>query len=324
MVGFAASSQPRSTLVVWGEIAGNGTGERAPAGGVETTDLRFAIYLGDVPTPNRLLLASPDGAPSGSGVVTDVVAIGNEQLLVTLAPRHRLVSGFTWAVPWLVLVLGLVETLAIAVLVERGRRRRDEALRLVADLERRTRELDEALAEQRRAEEEARAAAERLRHGQRMEAIGRLAGGVAHDFNNLLTAIIGSTRLLLRGTEPGDPVRSGLEDVERAADRAASLTRQLLAFSRKQVLQPAVVDLNRIVRETETMLRHLIRRGHPARDRARGRARPGRGGREPARAGDREPRRERGRRDRRRRHDLDRDRERLTRRPATAPPGVAC
>jgi CheY-like chemotaxis protein/two-component sensor histidine kinase len=92
-----------------------------------------------------------------------------------------------------------------------------------------------------------------------MEAIGRLAGGVAHDFNNLLTAIIGSTRLLLRATRPGDASRRGLEDVERAADRAASLTGQLLAFSRKQVLQPTVVDLNRIVEETRTMLRHLVR-----------------------------------------------------------------
>jgi signal transduction histidine kinase/FixJ family two-component response regulator len=259
VVGFAVSPQAGSRLVVWGEIAGNGTGRRAPAAGVETTDLRFAIYLGGRPLANRLLLASPDGVPTGSNVEQDVIGFGNTQLLVTLGPRHRLVSEITWVVPWLVLALGLVETVAIAVLVERGRRRRDEALQLVGDLERRTQELDEALAEQRRAEEEARTAAERLRHGQRMEAIGRLAGGVAHDFNNLLTAIIGSTRLLLRNTRPGDSMRSGLEDVERAADRAATLTRQLLAFSRKQVLQPAVVDVNRIVRETETLLRHLIR-----------------------------------------------------------------
>ena len=257
IVGFAMSPRARSDLLLYGEITT--TDAQAQAGGVASSDLRYAIYLGARPTPATLLLSSPDGIPTGDGVVTDWIPIGDERLLVTLGPRHRLVGGFTWAGPWIVLAIGLLGSLAVAAFVERGRERRDEALRLVGDLERRTEELDRALAEQRRAEQEAQAAAEKLRQAQRMEAIGRLAGGIAHDFNNLLTAIIGSTRLLLRGTRPGEPVREGLEDIERAADRAASLTRQLLAFSRRQVLQPTVVDLNRIVRETETMFRHLIR-----------------------------------------------------------------
>ena len=259
LAAFATSAGPGSTLVLYSEITAADAQAQTQASGIASSDMRFAIYLGDAATPDALILSSPDGLPSGGNVVTDRVPIGGEELIVVLGPRHRLVSGFAWAAPWILLAIGLVQTVLIAILVERGRRRRDEALRLVDDLERRTQELDRALAEQRRAEEEARVSAERLRHAQRMEAIGQLAGGVAHDFNNLLTAIIGSTRLLLRGTQPGDPVRSGLEDVERAADRAASLTRQLLAFSRKQVLQPSVVDLNRIVRETETLLRHLIR-----------------------------------------------------------------
>ena len=99
---------------------------------------------------------------------------------------------------------------------------------------------------------------EQLRQAQKMEAVGRLAGGVAHDFNNLLTAIIGNAELLMREIEPEDPRRLDLLEINRAAHRAATLVRQLLAFSRKQVLQPRVVDLNGVVTDVSTMLRRLI------------------------------------------------------------------
>jgi two-component system cell cycle sensor histidine kinase/response regulator CckA len=93
---------------------------------------------------------------------------------------------------------------------------------------------------------------------QKMEAVGRLAGGVAHDFNNMLTAIIGHTELLLAQARQESDVHADLVEVRNAAVRAASLTRQLLAFSRKQVLQPQVLDLNAVVGETQRMLERLI------------------------------------------------------------------
>jgi signal transduction histidine kinase/CheY-like chemotaxis protein len=99
---------------------------------------------------------------------------------------------------------------------------------------------------------------EQLRHSQKMEAVGRLAGGIAHDFNNLLTAIIGYTEIVLHGLDPKDDRRADAEEIGRAAMRAADLTRQMLAFSRRQVLQLKVIDLNTALTKVEPMLRRMI------------------------------------------------------------------
>jgi two-component system cell cycle sensor histidine kinase/response regulator CckA len=97
-----------------------------------------------------------------------------------------------------------------------------------------------------------------LRQSQKMEAIGQLAGGVAHDFNNLLGVIIGYSELLLRDLPSGSPAARRMGEIRSAADRAAALTKQLLAFSRRQVLQPRILDLNAVVSEAQTMLARVI------------------------------------------------------------------
>jgi PAS domain S-box-containing protein len=98
-----------------------------------------------------------------------------------------------------------------------------------------------------------------LLQSQKMEAVGRLAGGIAHDFNNLLTVIIGRAQRVVKSVEPEHPRYADIELIQKSAYRASALTRQLLAFSRKQVLQPKVLSLNEVVRDLEAMVRRLIR-----------------------------------------------------------------
>ncbi|MGA1842642.1 MAG: PAS domain S-box protein [bacterium] len=99
---------------------------------------------------------------------------------------------------------------------------------------------------------------ERFLQAQKMEAIGRLAGGIAHDFNNLLTIITGNSDLLMDDFNKEDPRRNDIEEIYKAGERATALTRQLLAFSRRQMLQPKVLDIAAVVSETEKMLRRII------------------------------------------------------------------
>src|SRR5262249_40588456 len=107
------------------------------------------------------------------------------------------------------------------------------------------------LTERKRLEEE-------LRQAHKMEAVGRLVGGIAHDFNNLLTVIRGYSELLLDRLDPGDPAHQQTEAIITAANHAAALTRQLLTFSRRQVLEPQVLDLNAVVTAMGRILRRLI------------------------------------------------------------------
>jgi PAS domain S-box-containing protein len=111
---------------------------------------------------------------------------------------------------------------------------------------------EDSLREQERVQEE------RMQQSQKLESVGMLAGGIAHDFNNLLTVITGYSDLTLRRLGKVDPLALNIEEIKKAAERAAALTRQLLAFSRKQVLQPKILDLNSVIIELEKMLGRLI------------------------------------------------------------------
>jgi PAS domain S-box-containing protein len=114
------------------------------------------------------------------------------------------------------------------------------------------------ITERRKAEQTRRRLEEQLLQSQKMESIGMLAGGVAHDFNNLLVAIVGYSEMILADEDKALPFREEIEEIRRSGDRATALTRQLLAFSRKQVLQPEVLNLNQVVRDIERLLKRVI------------------------------------------------------------------
>jgi two-component system cell cycle sensor histidine kinase/response regulator CckA len=118
--------------------------------------------------------------------------------------------------------------------------------------------LAEDITEQKTREASEREREDQLQQSQRLEAVGRLAGGIAHDFNNLLTGILSYSDLILQELRPGDPLRNDVEQIRDAGQRAAGLTRQLLAFSRRQLLRPRVVSLNAAVNEIAPMLQRLL------------------------------------------------------------------
>jgi PAS domain S-box-containing protein len=144
-------------------------------------------------------------------------------------------------------------------------RRRETQRQLERSVDERTAELTrvaddlrQQIAERERAEEALRRSEEELRQSQKMEAIGRLAGGIAHDFNNLLSIILSYSAMMMEALSPDDPLRADAEQIAIAGQRARDLTRQLLAFGRRQMLRPEVLDLAEVVRGVEPMLRRVL------------------------------------------------------------------
>ena len=173
----------------------------------------------------------------------------------TSSPRgdHAKTVGFHGTFGFPVLVGGEVEGV-IQVLSRQVREPDANLLKMVEDIALKIGQF----AERTRAKEALRQTEDQLRQSQKMEAVGRLAGGVAHDFNNLLTVIRGYSELLLGRLPATDPIRKDMEEIKKAADRASGLTRQLLAFSRRQFVAPKVFEINALVTNIDGMLRRLL------------------------------------------------------------------
>jgi signal transduction histidine kinase/CheY-like chemotaxis protein len=190
---------------------------------------------------------------SGRRLFLGTIGFAAALFLVLLAAVARWLN---WPIKRLAGALGRQDPAHLEPLLQKGDEFGDLA-RLMRNFFVQREELVREMAERASAELALHESEDRLRHSQKMEAVGRLAGGVAHDFNNLLTAIIGYSDLIsVRSREPG--TRDEAAIINKAACRAADLTRQLLAFSRKQILQPRVLDLNELVRDIQKLLGRVI------------------------------------------------------------------
>ena len=213
-----------------------GEGEARGVRIVADVGRRFAdLHAGPWPEPVTTAIILPLVKPGGTA--------SYGFLIVGLSPRRSLDGSYRTFLELAAnhIVAGLNHAFAF----RETRRRADEILR-------------ESVTARLRAEEGLRTTEAQLRQSQKMEAIGTLAGSVAHDFNNLLSVILSYATMLIEGRTAEDPVRGDLEEIQRAGERAAELTRQLLAFSRQQMLQPRALDLSRIAAGMEKMLRHLL------------------------------------------------------------------
>ncbi len=197
---------------------------------------------------------------SGEGLPGRIWAIGTAVWIADVLKDHNFLRqeparevGFHGAFGFPIRVGGEIEGV-VEFYTRKIRVSDEELLKLIDDIGLKLGQFGERT----RAEEALQQTEVQLRQSQKMEAVGRLAGGVAHDFNNLLTVIRGYSELLLGRMGPEDAMRKDLLEVKKAADRASGLTRQLLAFSRRQFIAPKVIDLNSLISNMEGMLRRLL------------------------------------------------------------------
>jgi signal transduction histidine kinase/CheY-like chemotaxis protein len=233
-------------------------------------DVRIAVRDDSAAGPDRLLWSDGPGAFDPAPVAPEMGGLlrsgrltfgGRNWSVLALATPAYTVTAQTWR-PWITLSGGMLfmGVLAAFLLMVTGKAVLIERLgaERAAELSAANVTLQREMEIRKRAQEELQRKEVELRQAQKMEAIGRLAGGIAHDFNNLLTAILGYGNLLELKMEPGDPSRGDVEEILNAGKRATDLTRQLLAFSRRQVLVPKVLDLNAVVFDVVKILKRLI------------------------------------------------------------------
>jgi len=229
--------------------------------------LQDALYLGR--TQNApVLFASTKTLPLSGQRVTQLIDLndlgatttkpGAGALLFVVTSDNSGLTTLTNLLPWILGAVVILAGILVVIVVESSARRRKFAFALVSDLEHKNTELDRAMIEQAEAEQTRIRLENELRQSQRLEAIGQLAGGVAHDFNNLLMVISSHADFIAEELPQDHLAQEDLAEVRAAAQRAAELTRQLLVFSRRDLVQPSVIDVNVAIADVVSLLRRTL------------------------------------------------------------------
>jgi signal transduction histidine kinase/CheY-like chemotaxis protein len=197
-----------------------------------------------------MTLDDPNITPSPKSTEAD--------LLFVVSASGSLVGLLPDLLPWILGGVAIFFGVLVAFVVEAMARRKDQAFALVATLEDRNAALDRAMADQIEGEHLRKRLENELRQSQRLESVGRLAGGVAHDFNNLLAAILTYSEFIAEELGPESPLQEDVAEVRKAARRAAELTRQLLVFSRRDLVKPSVLDVNDAITDLLNLLRRTL------------------------------------------------------------------
>ena len=225
----------------------------------DSSERRDVVTLTDtrhLPLTGRRAVVDVDPNTAGGagkavlGTKVGHASIHPGDLLLVTAPSGPLSGGFAEDFPWILLAVAIIATFAVSIAVEMILRRRDEALATVAQLQAQNDALDRAMEERSQMESQLRAA-------HRLEVVGKLAGGIAHDFNNLLAVILNYATFAVEQLD-GHPARADIDEVVGAARRAAELTRQLLVFSRQDIVEPRIIDLNTVVTGMERLLERTL------------------------------------------------------------------